>query len=163
PLRVLPDRLIGIHVALAGNALAAMENAVLELADRLELLHSGLHLARQQVARAAGAAELQHRAIDLGLVDLRARMPAFRIVAEHAGLERAVLAVVGLAFNHEAILIEIVSVPRPRIIGAEPAERELEIARRPGLPFHDRAGVEGAAAMLEATHLGSFFKLNDFH
>lgn len=30
---MLPDRLEGVHVALAGNALAPMENAVLELDD----------------------------------------------------------------------------------------------------------------------------------
>src|SRR5262245_19171457 len=163
PVHVLPDRLVGIHVALAGDALAAMEDAVLELAKRLELLHAGLHLTRQQVARAAGAAELQHRAIDLGLVDLRAVVHALRIVAEHAGLERAILAVVRLAFNHKAVLIEIVPVARPGVVGAEPAERELEIARRAWLAFHDGAGMERAAAMLEAAHLGGRFKLDDFH
>jgi len=35
-----------------------MKDAVLELAELLEFLHAGLRLARQQIARAAGAAEL---------------------------------------------------------------------------------------------------------
>src|SRR5262249_12567243 len=123
----------------------------------------GLHLARQQIAGAAGAAELQYRAIDAGLVDLRAVVHAFRIVAEHAGLERPVLAIVGLALDHIAVLVEVVPVAGAGIVGAEAAERELEIARRAGLAFHDGAGMEGAAAMFETAHFGGVFKLYDFH
>jgi hypothetical protein len=79
PVHVLPDRLVGIHVALAGNggngghaggAVVAVEDAVSELAEFFQLLHADLDLAREQMARAAGAAELQHRAENLGLVDL---------------------------------------------------------------------------------------------
>src|SRR5262249_22453173 len=163
PMHMLPDRLEGIHVTLSGNALAAMKDAVPELAKFFELLHAGLDLARQEIAGAAGTAELQHRAIDLGLVDLRAVVHAFRIVAEHAGLERTVLAIVGPAFDHVAVLVEIVPMAGAGIVGAKPAERELEIARRAGCAFHDGAGMEGAAAVLEAAHFGGGFKLYDFH
>src|SRR5207302_8698199 len=110
------------------------EDAVLDLAEFFELLHAGLDLARQEIARAAGATELQHGAENLGLVDLRAVGHPFRVVAEHAGLERAILAVVGFTLDHEPILIEIVPVPRPGIIGAEPRQRELEVAGRAGHP-----------------------------
>src|SRR6266568_2275730 len=125
-MHVLPDRLVGVHIALAGNVVVAAEDAVLELAEFLQLLHAGLDLPRKQIAAAARAAELQDRGHDRRRVDLRAVIHAFRIVAEHAGLERAVLAIVRVAFDHEAILIEIVAVPRSGIIGAELAERKLE-------------------------------------
>src|SRR5215813_12268208 len=140
-----------------------MEDAVLELAERLELLHAGLDFARQEIAGAAGAAELKHCAIDRRLVDLRAVVHAFRIVAEHTGLERPVLTVVGLALDHVSVLVEIVPVPRTRIVGAEPAQRELEIARRAGFALDDGARMEGAAAVFEAAHFGRVFKLHDFH
>ena len=162
-VHVLPDRLVGVGVAPAGHVVVAMEDAVLELAERLELLHPGLDLARQQIAGAAGAAELQHRAEDVGLVDLRAVRHAFRVVAEHAGLERAVLAVVGLALDHETVLIEIVPVARAGIVGAEPAQRELEIARRARRPLRHGARMERAAAVLEAAHERGIVKLHDFH
>src|SRR5207247_531834 len=106
PVHVLPDRLVGIHIALAGRAVVAMEDAVLELAKFLQLLHASLDLAREEIARAAGAAELEHGAENLGLVDLRAVGHAFRVIAEHAGLERAVLAIVGFTLDHEAALIK---------------------------------------------------------
>src|SRR5262249_3424475 len=140
-----------------------MEDAVLELAERLELLHAGLDLARQEIAGAAGAAELEHRTIDRSLVELRAVVHAFRIVAEHAGLEWPVLTVVGLALDHVAVLIEIVPMPRTRIVGAEPAQRELEVPRCAGLALDDGARMECAAAVFEAPHFGRVFKLHDFH
>src|SRR5215470_3529669 len=140
-----------------------MEDAVLELAERLELLHAGLDFARQQIAGTAGAAELEHGAIDRGLVDLRAVGHALRVVAEHAGLERPILTVIGLALDHVAVLVEVVPVTRTRIVGAEPAQRELEIPRRAGRTLDDGARVKGAAAVFEAAHFGRVFELHDFH
>ena len=97
------------------------------------------------------------------LFDLRAVRHALRVIAEHAGLERAILAVVGFALDHEAVLIEIVPVARAGIVGAEPAQRELEIARRAGPAFGHGARMERPAAMLETAHERGVFKLHDFH
>src|SRR5262249_28048210 len=97
------------------------------------------------------------------LVDLRAVMHALRIVAEHAGFERTVLPIVGLALEHEAVLIEIVPMPRARIVGAECADGEFEIARRPRLALAEGARVKGAAAMLETAHLRNVVVLRNSH
>src|SRR5260370_39544819 len=100
---VVPDGLIGVQVALARKAVAAMKPPILELAELLQFLHAGLDLARLQIAAAAGAAELQHRADDRGLVHLRLPRHAPRRIAPHPRLERPLLAVNGVAVQTEAL------------------------------------------------------------
>ena len=55
-----PDRLIAVHVALAGHALVAAEDAAFERAELRELVHALFDFLARQIAAAAGAAELQH-------------------------------------------------------------------------------------------------------
>src|SRR5262249_15762723 len=121
-VHMLPDGLIGVHVALAGDTFLAMEDAILEFAEGFQLLHSGFDFAGHEIAAARCAAKLQHRAHDGSLVDLWSLMDAFGIITEHPGSE-APVAVIGLALDHVAELIEIVPVPRAGIIRAEPGER----------------------------------------
>src|SRR5712691_1660472 len=164
-VHVLPDRLVGVEVALALDVGLAAEDAVLELAERSELAHSGLHLGLRQVAAAAGAAELQHDGLagDVRILALRAVMDRLREIADHAGEKLAVAAVVEHAFELVADLLEIVPVAGRVEIAAHLAERELEIVERMRLALQHDAAVERAAAMLEAALERNLVGLNDLH
>ena len=162
---MLPDRLVAVDVALALDIGAAAEHAVLELALALERLHAGLHLGLREIAAAAGAAELQHDGLagDVGVLALRAVIDRLGEIADHAGRELAVAAVVQHAFELVADLLEIVPVAGRVEIAAHLPERELEIVERAGLAFHHDAAVEDAAAMLQAALERDLVGLDDLH
>src|SRR5215831_15270238 len=164
-VRVFPNRLVAIDIALALDVGAPAEGAVLELALFSELAHSDLHLGLREIAAAAGAAELQHDGLagDVGVLALGTVIDRLREIADHAGDELAVATVVERAFELVADLLEIVPVARRVEIAAHLAERELEIVERMRLTLQHDAAVEDAAAMLEAALEGNFIGLHDLH
>src|SRR5262245_50146554 len=164
-VHVLPDRLVAVQVALAFHVGAPPKYAVLELALAPELLHAGLDLGLREIARARGAAELQHDgfAVDVRILALRAVVDRLREVADHAGGELAVAAIVEDAFELVADLLEIVPVARRVEIAAHLPERDLEIVERAGRALHHDAAMEDAAAMLEAALERDVVGLHDFH
>src|SRR5262249_18232209 len=112
---VLPDRLVAVLVALlAGCQLAdALEDAFLESAELLHLVHGALQPLRADKAIAARAAALQREAQTLAVALLRPVGRAFRKIGKLAGLDPfAVTVVLALAFQTHADLIEVVLVPR---------------------------------------------------
>src|SRR5262249_28992240 len=131
----------------------------------LERLHAALHLGLREIAAAARAAELQHDglAVDVGILALRPVIDRLREVADHAGGELAVAAVIERAFALIADLLEIVPVARRIEIAAHLPERNLEIVDAAGLAFHHDAAVERAAAMFEAALQWDLVGLNDLH
>src|SRR5262249_60463804 len=106
------DRLVAVALALAFDVGAPAEDAVLELALVPEFAHSGLHLRLREIAAAARTAELQHDGLagDVGVLALRPVINGLREIADHAGDELAVAAIVGHAFERVADLPEIVPV-----------------------------------------------------
>src|SRR5262249_10565926 len=162
---VFPDRLGAVEIALALEVSAPAEDAVLELALSPERAHSGLHLGLREIAAAAGTAELQHDGLagDGGVLALRPVINRLREIADHAGDELAVAAIVEHAFELVADLLEIVPVARRVEIAAHLAERELEIVERARLAFHHDAAVKCAAAMLEAALERDLVGLHNLH
>src|SRR6478735_2670616 len=162
---VLPDRLVAVDVALAFDVCAAAEHAVLEFALALERLHAGLHLGLREITAAARAAELQHDGLarNVGVLGLRAVIHRLREVADHAGDELAVAAVVEHALELVADLLEIMPVAGRVEIAAHLAERKLEIVERAGLAFDHDTAVEDAAAMLQAALERDLVGLDDLH
>src|SRR5262249_20224098 len=110
---VLPDRLIGVLIALlARRQLAdALEDALLEGAELLHLVLGLLQPRRADEARAARAAELQRDAQPFGVALPGTGGRAFREIGDLAGRDPLAGAEVLLAaFQAHADLIEVVLV-----------------------------------------------------
>jgi hypothetical protein len=100
---------------------------------------------------------------NVGVLGLRAVIHRLREVADHAGDELAVAAVVEHALELVADLLEIMPVAGRVEIAAHLAERKLEIVERAGLAFHHDTAVEDAAAMLQAALERDLVGLDDLH
>src|SRR5262245_26060635 len=161
---VLPDRLIAVLVALlARRELAdALEDALLEGAELLHLIHGAMQPRRAHEAVAARAAELQRDAEPLAVAALR---PIGRTLREIGKLTRldpfAVAVVLALAFQAHADLIEIVLVAGHVDLALLPHEVEPEIVER--LVVADQQRLELAFRAANAADLRAVFGMGNLH
>src|SRR5262249_7689389 len=161
---VLPDRLVAVLVALlAGRELPdALEDALLEAAELLHLVHGALQPRRAHEAVAARAPELQRDAQPLAIAALR---PIGRALGEVGKLARldpfAVAVVLTLAFQAHADLIEIVLVARHVDLALLPHEIEPEVVERGVVADEQR--LELALGAANAADLGAVLGMGDLH
>ena len=141
----------------------AAEHAVLEAAKALQILHALVDFVAGEIALTAGAAKLQHEGQGLRVLRLRAVIGALGKIADHAGLHVPVTTEFQGPFQLEAELLEIMAMPGGEEILVAAAHGELEIADGSGLPLHEIAKVESAAAMREPALPFQRVALHDLH
>src|SRR5262249_26965237 len=138
---VLPDRLVSVLVALLTRRelTDALEDALLERAELLHLLHGLVQARRADEAAPARAAELQRNREPLGVALLGPIGRAFREIRDLARLDPLVGAkILRAAFQAHADLIEIVLVAGDIDLALLADEIEPEIVERIGIAVEQR-------------------------
>src|SRR5262249_30866652 len=161
---VLPDRLVAVLVALlAWRELPdTFEDALLERAELLHLIHGPLQPRRAHKAVAARTTELQRDAQPLAIAPLGPIGRAFGKVGKLARLDPLAVAIVlALALHAHAGLIEIVLVARHVHLARLPHEIEPEIVER--LVIADEQRLELALRAANAVDLRAVFGMGNLH
>ena len=145
---MLPDRLEAVLVAaLAWRGVVAIEHALLERAELLQVLHALLGAARAEKSVAARTAELERDAEPRAVAILRPVRHALREVDDLAWPDPAVGTVVlPVAAEAHADLIEIVLVSRRHNLAALASQHQPEIVGRILVADQQRLELAVAAA-----------------
>jgi hypothetical protein len=145
--RALPDRLIGVQVALSLNIFVSPEHTVLEAADLLQLRHSLKDFGTGEITLPARASELQNNRQSLVILSLRAVIGSLGEIPHHAGLHGAISPKLEFTLKLESKLFEVVSVTRRQEILVAPAHGQLEVVDVTSFALKQVPVMKNSAAM----------------